>query len=223
LVNLGLGTPTGTGNVVLGTGPTITSPKILTSILDTNGNIILGLLPVASAINYLQIQNGATGQAVSLTAQGTDPNIIMSLAGKGTGGAQIQGISGGGNGSPGYVGEFISSQILIASAVTFTSTIVKDLTSISLTAGDWDVVGNIAYSGTTITNCNIWISLSSASGPDASLATSISPLATSTRVALNAPTLRVNVTSTTTVYISGNVTGTGTLTACGGIQARRRR
>ena len=104
-VNNGLSGATGTVNFVGSTTPTITTPEIVTGILDVNGNTILGLTPTASAVNYLQVQNGATANAVSLTAQGSDANVILSLAGKGTGGAQIQGTSAGGNASAGYVGD----------------------------------------------------------------------------------------------------------------------
>src|SRR4051794_20328149 len=51
-------TPTGVETL---TNKTLTSPKIGTSILDTNGNIILGVTPIASAANYIGIQNNTAG------------------------------------------------------------------------------------------------------------------------------------------------------------------
>lgn len=57
------------------------------------------------------------------------------------------------NASSGKLGEYISSTVLVGSAVSLTSATPADVTSISLTAGDWDVCGNIAFNegGTTTT------------------------------------------------------------------------
>lgn len=55
-------------------------------LTDTNGNKIVGLNPVASAVNDVIISNSATGQAVDIAAEGSDSNIDMSLTPKGTGG-----------------------------------------------------------------------------------------------------------------------------------------
>jgi hypothetical protein len=135
----------------------------------------------------------------------------------------IIGTTAADNANAGDVGEMISSVIASASGVTFSNGVNHDLTSISLTAGDWDVWGNITYTGTTITSGYSWINTSSATQPDNSVNNYISPVATSVQLGVSAPTIRTNISSTTTVYISGNVTGTGTLKACGGIYARRRR
>jgi hypothetical protein len=47
---------TGSGSLVFGT-----SPRITTSILDANGNQIVGLTPASSAINSVTVGNGASG------------------------------------------------------------------------------------------------------------------------------------------------------------------
>ena len=58
----------------------------------------------------------------------------------------IIGTTAGDTSTAGYVGETISSVILYASRITFTtSSTTQNLTSISLTAGDWDVWGNIYF------------------------------------------------------------------------------
>src|SRR5690606_35307922 len=61
------------------------------------------------------------------------------LRGKGTSGAQVQGRSGGLNASAGYVGEYISSSIGVGSKISLTTATPANVTSISLTAGDWDI------------------------------------------------------------------------------------
>jgi len=67
------------------TNKTLTSPKIGTSILDTNGITLLALTATASAVNYLTLANSATTTAPSLTATGSDTNIDILLTPKGTG------------------------------------------------------------------------------------------------------------------------------------------
>lgn len=88
---------TGTNNLVdnalvgaTGTGKFVgnVSPEISTSILDVNGNILLGLSPTGSAVNYINLSNNVTTMAPSLTAAGSDTNIPLTLQCKGT--SQIQ-------------------------------------------------------------------------------------------------------------------------------------
>lgn len=51
------------------------------------------------------------------------------------------------NADAGNVGEFISSIVLSGSAVSLVSSTAKTVTSISLTAGDWDVQGEVFFTG----------------------------------------------------------------------------
>jgi hypothetical protein len=54
--------------------------------------------------------------------------------------------------SAGQFGEVISSTILAASAVALTTGTAANVTSISLTAGDWDVRGDISWTTAGTTN-----------------------------------------------------------------------
>jgi hypothetical protein len=72
------------------TGKTITGGTYATPILsgglnDTNGNELLTVTATASAVNYLNLANSATGSTVKLTADGSDTNVTLALKGKGTG------------------------------------------------------------------------------------------------------------------------------------------
>lgn len=58
---------------------------------------------------------------------------------------QILGTTTNDNASSGNVGQYVSSNIVVGSAVTLTTSTTADITSISLTAGDWDVSGTICY------------------------------------------------------------------------------
>jgi hypothetical protein len=126
--------------------------------------------------------------------------------------------------SAGIVGQFVNSIILSGSAVSLSSGTPKDLTSISLTAGDWDVMGNISF----ITNASTpvayvgWLNLTSATQPDAALITFLTTTSFFNSDSIPVPALRVSITTTTTVYISASSTFSGgSLTMCGQIQARR--
>ena len=86
----GDGDVTTTGTQTL-TNKTLTSPKIGTSILDTNGNELFLLTATSSAVNELTYANAATGNAPSFTASGGDSNININLVPKGTGQVQANG------------------------------------------------------------------------------------------------------------------------------------
>jgi len=68
---------------------TMTSPKIITGVNDTNGNELLKLTATASAVNELTLANAAVGNAPTLSATGDDTNIDITLSPKGTGEVNI--------------------------------------------------------------------------------------------------------------------------------------
>ena len=82
LATAGTVTETGTQTV---TNKTLTSPKIGTSILDTNGNELFKLTATSSAVNEITYNNAATGNKPTFTASGDDSNIGISIQPKGTG------------------------------------------------------------------------------------------------------------------------------------------
>jgi hypothetical protein len=78
-------TNTGTDNNVLSTSPSITTPRVITSINDTNGNELIGVTATASAVNELTVANADTTNSPTISATGSDTNIGIRLAPKGTG------------------------------------------------------------------------------------------------------------------------------------------
>ena len=66
------------------TNKTLTSPKIGTNILDTNGLELLNLTATASAVNELTLANASTGNNPTLSATG-ETNVGITLTPKGTG------------------------------------------------------------------------------------------------------------------------------------------
>ena len=81
---IGTGDVTLTGTQTL-TNKTLTSPKIGTNILDTNGLELLNLTATGSAVNELTLANASTGNSPVLSATGGDSNVGITLTPKGTG------------------------------------------------------------------------------------------------------------------------------------------
>ena len=86
------GTVTETGTQTL-TNKTLTSPKIGTSILDTNGNELFKLTATSSAVNEITYNNAATGNKPTFTASGDDTNIGVSIQPKGSGTVTIDALT----------------------------------------------------------------------------------------------------------------------------------
>jgi len=84
ILTLPAGTVTLAGTQTL-TNKTLTSPKIGTSVLDTNGNELALLTATSSAVNEVTFANAATGNNPSFAATGDDSNIGIDLKTKGTG------------------------------------------------------------------------------------------------------------------------------------------
>ena len=84
IIELPAGDVTLTGTQTL-TNKTLTSPKVGTSILDTNGNELAKVTATSSAVNEFTIANAATGNDPTLSATGGDSNIDIAIKPKGTG------------------------------------------------------------------------------------------------------------------------------------------
>jgi hypothetical protein len=170
---------------------------------------------LATANNSV-LSTGATGVPVMSTTLPSGLAIPLPL---------ISGVINASNAASGNVGEVISSVIASGSAISPSNATPTNLTSISLTAGDWDVYANVSSSfsgaGSFLV---VWISTTSATLPDRSLYSEVIPSSLAEASAIPAPYQRVNVSSTTTTYVSFDVGFTsGAASVCGGIYARRAR
>lgn len=162
-----------------------------------------------------------TSGAISQVCTAVGPVVFKSeLAGTGTNDSA----------AAGSVGELLTAT---ASTVALTTVTTKNITSVSLTAGDWDVWGVIAFdkaAGTTVTQTVSWTSETSATLPavllrSESTHSATNPLAAGTRrFSLQPPVVRYSLSGTTTIYLSTYQDFSGsTLTVSGTIYARRRR
>lgn len=141
----------------------------------------------------------------------------------------IKGTATNDSAQAGSIGEYVTST---ATAVNITtSNVAQNITSISLTAGDWDVWGNIEYdSAATTTTTGVVSSINTTSATNA--ASPLRGIYASTGGILSgggntsqpAPMQRLSLSTTTTVFLVGYALfAVSTMSATGIISARRRR
>ena len=73
----------------IATGCAITTPNLITSLNDTNGNELIVVTATGSAVNEITVANAATGNAPSVVASGGDSNVSLKISGKGTSGVTL--------------------------------------------------------------------------------------------------------------------------------------
>jgi hypothetical protein len=143
---------------------------------------------------------------------------------------QIPGTATNDNAAAGNIGEYISASVAAGSAVPLTNNVPANVTSMSLTAGDWDVWGNITFApagGTVTTGLFGSINTTSAAfpvlpGTGAYVGLTVSQ--TGGGGTLPVGQTRVSLAATTTVFlVAQSGFSAGTSSAYGFIGARRRR
>lgn len=137
--------------------------------------------------------------------------------------AGIVGTTAADNANAGSVGEVLSNQ---TNSTSLTTSTPANATSVSLTAGDWDVTGAVQFvpaGGTTVSSVFAGIGTVSATLPSfPNLAGFNTTFATGSGEIVNVPTTRINVSTTTTVFmVAQSAFGTSTMTCNGFIRARR--
>jgi hypothetical protein len=133
----------------------------------------------------------------------------------------------------GEIGEYVSAQLLISSATSVTAGAAKDITTMSLTAGDWDVWGvviHIPAAGTVSQQLCAYTSSGAAntyagndSGQVGCIAFGAGVTGGSNSYAIT-PVARFSLSGTTTVRLGVlDSFTTSTMTAAGTLKARRMR
>lgn len=138
----------------------------------------------------------------------------------------LAGTTAAGNAIAGNLGEYVNTLVTSGAAVTMATTVVTNVTSISLTAGDWDVQGqvNAAATGATITAWQAGISSTTATMPTdgSEVYSGVTGAGLTITDSITLPRKRINVSGTTTVYLEAKGTfSLGSITAYGTINARR--
>jgi hypothetical protein len=176
----------------------------------TTGNLSQFASTTSAQLATLLSDETGSGSAVfSLTPTITAPNIVGTIS--------------GGNAAAGSVGEYLTAT---TSGTSLTSAAAANCTSVSLTAGDWDVRGVVKFTPAGTTNpagVIAGISTTSATvGTDDTTQGFNLTFATGTPIRIATPVVRINVSSTTTVYLVGlGIFTVSTETCDGYIRARR--
>lgn len=171
--------------------------------------------------NYVSTTVGSTG-GVTFDAVGSGSKFTFSdqLIGKGT--------ATNDSAAAGNIGEYSSSYIATGSSVTLTTATGANVTSLSLTAGDWDCEGNVNYDETT---ASVTITQGGITSTSATIPTDGSEVHSGLQTAVvtdidsvTVPRKRFSLSGTTTVYLVAKVTfAAGTVKAYGGLTCRRMR
>jgi hypothetical protein len=194
-------------------------------------NLVGSATNIASGnVGSIPYQSGSG--ATTFLAAGTIGKILVQNSGSPAWGTDHLGTTTNDNASTGYVGEYVSSSLSSVSAITLSTSTAANVTSISLTAGDWDVYGVVDFSLTGTTSAfgtNGYIggvnSSSATIGATDTYFNFAVDLTTKTGAfAFNVPTQRISVSTTTTIYLIAQATfSAGTTKAYGTIRARRMR
>jgi hypothetical protein len=198
--------------------------------------------PTIPASNTQSVQ--ATGNFYSFVP--TWYNFFAALAsyiGAGPiGPVALVGVTDGSNAAAGNVGEYISSIVPFGSGVSLSSGTSTQLATITLSAGDWDVSGEVYFSFPGTRTTTFYVGAISTSNASAFPGTSAPgdggfdygqafPGSGATGggntepYTINGLTTRVSSNASVTLYLMCYIafTGSGTVTGYGALRARRRR
>ena len=103
------------------------------NLLDSSGGELLEFDRVASAVNHVKMSNTATGNSPKIEAVGTDADVSLNLAAKGTGGVDI-------NSKLVYNAETVVSSVAVSLAVPLTIFNASSGTIVP-TLGDGEQIG----------------------------------------------------------------------------------
>lgn len=182
---------------------------------------------LASGTSTAYIQTQSNHPIVMTTNNGVDALVISTSQAVG-----IRGTATNDNATTGFVGQFISSTLGVTNVTT--SAAFVDATSISLTAGDWDVSGQIIFqTGTGVVTAGTALAISINSGnttTDHVRGDNVMEPLIPTATVNSCGTIseyRMSLSATTTVYLKTKATlsvpTTTNYQVLGRISARRRR
>lgn len=129
--------------------------------------------------------------------------------------------------SAGKVGEYIVSTVLSGAAVSLSTGVDKDITTVSLTAGDWQCGGNVfVNSAGTITLVQAWMNTTANTAPtrpNGGGFTQTGIIASSTQVGSTAGSMQLLLSGSQVVSLGTNASFSSTANAYGFIGCRRMR
>lgn len=198
--------------------------------IENNSTNVLGVVTVTATTSTFSSTGTTTlkiqpGQFARIVSDGANYQVQFNPQGN-----QLPGTATNDNANAGNVGEYIESVIVSGSAVSLVTVTAKDVTTISLTAGDWDVdcvINFITVATTSVTSIQSSISatLNTLDTTPGKLNTNyfaaVVPTA-GTTLTSTIPPYRLSLSGITTVHLVAlGVFTASTLTAYGIIRARR--
>lgn len=205
----------------------------LTKVVATQaGSTVTVTIPDPGAAATVILSKGTPTMGANLAMGGNSLTGVNAITFGNTATGGTTGTTTNDSAAAGFVGQFIDSSNHSLTAVG-SSGQYANVTSISLTAGDWDVSGNVMFSfGTavSITNASMAVSLFSGNTTTDHVAganaygSSAYPTATQDSSVATVPRFRVSISGTTTVFLKGAITyASGAPFFYGYISARRMR
>ena len=194
-----------------------------------------GGLPADGTITNAKLANMATktykGRSVAGTGVPADVPVATLKADLAIVSADVTGTTTNDDAAAGKIGEYIEGVLASGSALSVTSGTALNVTSISLTAGDWEVSGAVVFSRAASTSVTLWVcgpsTTSATFDVDASKRAELAIAAqvpSSSNTVLHFSPIRYSLAATTTIYIVALAAFTvSTMTAYGTIRARRMR
>lgn len=189
----------------------------------------------ANSLNAYQIQTQASGTKIQLMPD-TGGTVVadvtsagLAVTGTGTFSGGIVGTTTNDAAAAGCVGEYVSSSVAPGSAVTVTTTATAlDITTISLTAGDWlvSINGAVQSAGSVTTRLFVWIGTTAGNSAAEANANTFADfnyaLPVNGTLPCAVPSYRMSLAATTTVRFKAQSTFAGTQpTVSGRISATR--
>lgn len=129
---------------------TATISTVNSGFMASDGSTQFRCEPMTAAVNYIQVQGAITGSGPSFSVQGSDTNIDMNFAAKGTGGVYF------GNGY-GYAAAFLDSGVAqnTVNYIGFKGSRTTVSPSITATGSDTNLDLILAAKGTGVVNCSM--------------------------------------------------------------------
>ena len=209
------------------TAPTLTLSSTTGLIVSTATNSQVQLNATGSSVSVFNNSsngnfgffNNTTVKNTLVFSETTDSATFVGLIIPATA-IGIKGTTVADNVQAGSVGEVITAT---ASGVAQTSATLTNVTSVSLTAGDWDVAFSWNSStATSFSGLNFGVTTTTAGQAPIGQRVLMSVSGTG-GFEMGGPTVRFNLASTTTILLTSAPTFTGSATVGGTILARRRR
>jgi len=182
-------------------------------------------LTSASALNGANITAGSVGNTALTNAGTTVAGQTCTLGSTCLPVGQLPGTATNDNASAGNVGELVTNT---GSGIGLTSAQTSNVTSVSLTAGDWDVSATVAFGpggSTTWTVASAGITTTSATMPGSYgqyIQQVNNPALTGGGFTAAVPVQRISLASPATVYLVTQSTfAVSTMSGAGNLRARR--